>query len=300
MNDSIKQFEIKKDIFINAYSNITFSPEKLGPHAFDLYNEKLLNAFNEIRLKARDECEKEFGDELFCKFAKGLRLRYLNWLSSMSRCASSAIVGGGNFNVARAEKRNAIAMKRLDEIVDYSKNAVSRILSAFEVKTSYRDQKQTELENEVEELRLCNFLNDFLKRKQVDYTKESIINDLINAGFNDKLIDEATWKINQIINGTKLNLSLYKKKIKTIEHQLKDIETMDAVDFDFSSKKIRFENDKENNRFKLFFDEMPSNETTELLKKIAFKYSQSSKAWQAIRTNASYYKLTQLIKLFGN
>ena len=297
MSDLIKQFEIKKDIFINAYSNITFSPEKLGSSAFDSYNEKLVNAFNEIRLKAREECEKEFGAELFCKFAKGLRLRYLNWLSSMSRCASSAIVGGGNFNVSRAEKRNAIAMKRLDEVVDYSKNAISRILSAFEVKTSYRDQKQTELNNALECLRLEIFLNDFLKRKQVDCTKESIINDLIIAGFNSKLIDEATWSISQIITGVKVNESLSKKKIKTIEQQLKDIEAMDAVDFDFASKKITFQNDKENNRFKLFFDEKPSNEIEVLLKKMAFKYAPSSKAWQAIRTSASYYKLTQLIKL---
>lgn len=280
----IQKFEIELAQFVRSYSNITFSTERLGALAHAEYQFTLNEAFEKIGE----------GEE-FEKYAKGLRFRYQSWLSAQTRRASSAIVGGGNFNVAKAEKFNALADKRFAEISRYKESGLKRALKTFEVKISFRHQKQNELTHALEDLRLEIHLNEYLTKGKQAHTKESIVKDLVEAGFNNKLIDDATYRINQIIEGRKINITLAKKKIKTIEQQIKDIEAMDAINFDLSDKKISFVNDKEGNRFKLFFSEKPSVEIISQLKKMAFKYAQSSGAWQAIRTNASAYKIARLI-----
>lgn len=276
----LKQFEIPVEHFIRSYQNVSFSSDRLGSVAYDQYNSALNFALEKIG-----------ENEVFSKYAKGLKFRYESWLAAQSRCVSSVIAGPANFNVAKAEKANAMAYKRLNEIISYKEYGLKRALKTFEVKISFKEQKQNELSYALEDLRLENFLNDYLKKDNQNLTKELITIDLIAAGFNKNLIDDASWRVNEICNGRKINVSLAKKKIKHIEKQLKDIEEMDAINFDFSNTNITFVNDKENNRFKLIFNEKPSIETIQQLKKMAFKYAPSSGAWQAIRTNASAYKI---------
>lgn len=84
----------------SAYRNVSFTPDERAEKTCKMYDELCAEL---VELGKADKLEKF--EKLFTRY-----------LSTKSRCASSAIVGGSGFNVQRAEKRNLAAHKAEGEM----------------------------------------------------------------------------------------------------------------------------------------------------------------------------------------
>ena len=87
--------DLKKDISsqlaVNAYSGISFTPEKRGSSIRDCYAQTLAQDYDDLAKYAETEDEKNLLIEEFARYREGYATKYRAWLSAKSRCLSEAI-----------------------------------------------------------------------------------------------------------------------------------------------------------------------------------------------------------------
>lgn len=128
-NDPIAPYldDIPPDLARAAHHGTSWTPEQRGPQEIGMYARQLAHDFAELaKLATTDDKRADLARE-FERYRAGYRTRYVARLAAMSRCVSTAITGGSNFNVRRAEKANRRAEARTTDLIEYRKRAIAAI-----------------------------------------------------------------------------------------------------------------------------------------------------------------------------
>lgn len=85
--------------------------------------------------------------------------------------------------------------------------------------------------------------------------------------------------------------------IRSVKERIKQLEEIKSIpDIDKTINGIQIKSDKEENRIKIFFPDIPSEEIRTQLKRNGFKWSRYNQCWQRQLNNASIYQAEEIIK----
>lgn len=264
-----------------AYSNLSFSP---GKRAYDIVigNEAELN--DDIKTMPEDERQ---------RYIDNYKKYLFSWLSAMGRCLSSMITGPANFPVRRNQKALDSEHKRLEEFIEWRKNALNSIAKRIEANKP-QEQKDTEqflqLKKQVDRLfdgwGVVNFKgrletvaksgNTELVQKVLDYLKFMQIekNTVLCTSRN------SIWSLANVAE-VKRELEVDKQTAESKEYELNGVKVVENIQAD---------------RIQLFFDGKPKSEIISNLKQNAFKWSPSNMCWQRQLTNNARWATERLLK----
>lgn len=102
-------------------------------------------------------------------------------------------------------------------------------------------------------------------------------------------------------DGTKSNLKMYisslTTNIRNTKKRIDELQTQQAKpDYDQTINGVRIMVDKEENRLKIFFPDIPSPEIRQKLKSRGFHWSPRNKAWQRMPSNQAEYLAEEIAK----
>lgn len=277
-----------KDLANRAGQGISMNPERMG--------EQLLNELE----YGLDRFLAQIPEELRSVYEQRYIAKYSEWLQAMSRTFSVMITGASKFNNRRHEKMN-----------DYEHSARERF-ETWREKVLKRVNRQQRLVGWAEVERLQNKLDQLTELQE----KMKAVNKIVR---NKKLSEieqheelEALGLSNRTINEVMAepqysfqkegfqtyHLSNNLAKIKATEQAIKRhtaMATTEDKEFTFDGGTVAVCNSDE--RIRIFFDEVPDEETRKMLKSNAFKWSPTNKAWQRQLTPNAMYSLKHFVKL---
>jgi len=92
-----------------AHYNTSFSPEKRAEAELSMFDAQIA----EFKALCGDDTER------FNDLSKKYESKFVAHMAAKARCASTMITGGGNFNVARNEKRLAAERSHSDKLEEF-------------------------------------------------------------------------------------------------------------------------------------------------------------------------------------
>lgn len=121
--------DISPELARSAHLQTSFTPEVRSKQERDTYAGTLAEDFANLAELITPEKEhlRPVLESEFARYREGYRVRFQKKLASAARCASWMITGPANFPVARMEKRNRVAHKRLEEMLEFRERALSAI-----------------------------------------------------------------------------------------------------------------------------------------------------------------------------
>lgn len=277
-----------KDLANRAGQGISMNPERMG--------EQLLKELE----YGLDRFLAQIPEELHSVYEQRYIAKYSEWLQAMSRTFSVMITGASKFNNRRHEKMN-----------DYEHSARERF-ETWREKVLKRVNRQQRLVGWSEVERLQNKLDQLTELQE----NMKAVNKIVRNG---KLSDEeqreeledlglSARTIEEIMSGPHYSfekkgfqtyqLSNNLAKIKATEQAIKRhtaMATTDDKEFTFDGGKVAVCNSDE--RIRIYFNDVPDEETRKMLKSNAFKWSPTNKAWQRQLTPNAMYSLKHFVKL---
>lgn len=278
-----KRTEVTLDEFWDAaqsaFNWTSFDPERRGEDTIREHEEELNSDLKNIP----DE-EKE-------RYISNYKKYFSAWLSAQSGCASSAITGGANFNVRRAEaanKREHSAMRKFIAWRERALKAIEKRKEEERPESEKRDEAWKRLRWDIlssaatihriktGEVRgyhkalfvssIYNKVETFAKRGDVEMTQKAI--DCIRD-FNEKYSVVITER-HKFFGLTELA-----EKVKASNEELLNKENQEL---EIKGGKVVY--NYQENRIQLIFDGKPSADIISQLKRAAFKWSPRFGAWQ--------------------
>ncbi|MCA9840178.1 MAG: hypothetical protein KC422_24925 [Trueperaceae bacterium] len=120
------QKDIPYRLAYDAHRGTSFVPEDRALQQQHDYALHLDSVFSKLTELAKEPEQRAVLPSVLQTYKDGYQKRYKANLESRSRIVSTMISGRGNFPVARMEKRNDVANKRLKELIDYTDYAFKR------------------------------------------------------------------------------------------------------------------------------------------------------------------------------
>lgn len=264
---SVSEF---KEIAVNACRLISMDPERMGKHICIECSEDL----NEFLAKIPEELQAEYE-------AKYLQ-KWREWLAALSRCYSVLVTGPARFNNRRHEKMNDYERAARQRLEDWSDKVVKRI-NRQERLTGWQ-----EVERLQEKVDTLQYLQDTMKAankvcRSTKLSEVEKVDELIALGIKEQdaimlLHPTQSWQsvgfaTYQFTN----NLAKIKATQAAIERHKAMAEAEDK-EITFNGGRVVVCNSDERMRF--YFDEIPSVEVRNMMKRNAFKWSPKNGAWQ--------------------
>jgi hypothetical protein len=221
--------------------------------------------------------------EVFNDVANGYRSRYLAALGARSRTASAMIAGPARFPVERNRKRLETAHKRSTEAEEYLTRGMKRLMRAA------RGPIDNSPEAELERVR------QNLSQREEDQERMKAANVALRKG-DDEALRDMDFTDDEIAALKKpdfagrpgypdYKLSNNNAEIRRLRERLASAEarveaaSAGPVESEAAAG-VRMEENAQDDRLRLFFDEKPSDEVRASLKASAFKWSPNAGAWQ--------------------
>ena len=264
---SVSEF---KEMAVNACRMISMDPERMGHHICIECSEELNEFLSKIPEELRDEYE-----------AKYLH-KWREWLAALSRCYSVLVVGPARFNNRRHERMNDYERAAKQRLKDWSEKVVKRI-NRQERLTGWQ-----EVERLQEKVDTLTCLQDTMKAankvcRSTKLSEVEKVDELVALGIKEQnavmlLHPTQSWQgvgfpTYQLQN----NLAKIKATQAAIERHKAMAEAEDK-EITFNGGRVVVCNSDERMRF--YFDEIPSVEVRNLMKRNAFKWSPKNGAWQ--------------------
>lgn len=292
-----------------AYYFISFDPEKRAKNCSDAYRATLHDLALYIKEHAKDEKQQAVAQGVFDTLRNKYKNTVLAMLNSKSRCASSAVVGGGNFNVARAEKRNDIAHRREGEVYTLADNLKKRALKRLNSVYTAQEKQSDDIENMRNRVASAKELQEnmkaankahraFLKDPEGEKVKQ-LIEDL-PAGLQDtvRTYNPAySWEPHPFapfqLQNNNANIKRMEKRLKMLEVKKSAAQEHGKIEQEYNGLKIvrNFTED----RLQLIFEGKPDEDVRTLLKSNGFRWSRKFSAWQRKLTNNAIYSLKHYV-----
>lgn len=303
--------DIDAQIAERAYSNISFRADERGTSEIQRYKEVMVSLARHIEgVAAQDPQKQEMAQSVFDNLRNLYRRETLEYLSSMSRCASSAIVGPANFPVARARKRTEIAQKRAEllfrlagDLPKKAERALSSAVPKVEAMAQELEECRAKLKGLVEKQAFMKKANALYRAKNsqdldqlfLDHFGQEAEKELCfflgtyhggTAGF--KAFEFSNNLAN--IHRTQERLAILTAKT---EKATEEAQQGGPEGVKLNGLEIIF--NYQEDRLQLVFSGKPEEPVRCLLKSHGFKWSPRFSAWQRQLTSNAKYALKQFI-----
>ena len=255
---------------VNSCRGISLDPERMGHHICIECSEEL----NEFLANIPTELQAEYEAKYLNKWRE--------WLAALSRCYSVLVTGPARFNNRRHERMNDYERAARQRLRDWSEKVVKRINRQQRL-TGWQEVErlQSKLDTLTELHEKMKAANKIVRSKKM--SEEEQIDGLVALGLNEKQAVEILkpterWQsvgfpTYQLQN----NLAKIKDTQAAIERHKAMAESEDK-EIAFNGGRVVVCNSEERMRF--YFDEIPSVEVRNLMKRNAFKWSPKNGAWQ--------------------
>ena len=261
---------------VNACRMISMDPERMGKHICIECSEEL----NEFLANIPEELRAEYE-------AKYLQ-KWREWLAALSRCYSVLVTGPARFNSRRHEKMNDYERAARQRLIDWSEKVVKRINRQQRlVGWEEVERLQSKLDTLTDLQEKMKAVNKIVRNGKL--SEEEQREELEALGLSARTIEEIMkgphysfekkgFQTYQLSN----NLAKIKATQAAIERHKAMAEAEDK-EINFNGGRVVVCNSEERMRF--YFDEIPSVEVRNLMKRNAFKWSPKNGAWQRQLTN---------------
>lgn len=291
---SLQEF---RELAYRAFYWTSFSPDKRRDQTIKEHEDQLNSDLENIPEEERE------------RYITNYKKYFSAWLSAHSNCASSAITGGSGFNVRRAEKANNREHARYGDFINWREKALKAIARKIENAKS-PEQKQSEewallkrsilsAAGTIKEINdgtnrysskalfvssIYNKVETFAKKGNVEMVQKAI--DLIRELNKESSIITERHKLFKLPEAS-----------KAISEKLTARSERESEEKPFTGGKIvhNFEED----RLQLIFDEKPSPEIIQQLKKNGFRWSPRFSSWQRQLTGNAVFATNRLLSENG-
>ena len=264
---------------VNACRGISMDPERMGNHICIECSEEL----NEFLANIPTELQAEYEAKYLNKWRE--------WLAALSRCYSVLVTGPARFNSRRHEKMNDYERAARQRLRDWSEKVVKRINHQQRL-TGWQEVErlQSKLDTLTELHEKMKAANKIVRSKKMSEGEQ--IDGLVALGLNEKQAVEILkpterW---QSVGFPTYQLQNNLAKIKDTQAAIERHKAMAEAD----DKEIKFNGGRvvvcnSDERMRFYFDEIPSVEVRNMMKRNAFKWSPKNGAWQRqLTANCKY------------
>jgi hypothetical protein len=119
--------DIPLDLAVRAHAGTSHVPDDRGRQERAGYAATLHTDVNSFGSLVDTDEKRAIWKTEFDQYRQGYRARYIAMLEAKSRCVSTMITGGSNFNVRRAKRTNDRADRRTQELIEYRTRALAAI-----------------------------------------------------------------------------------------------------------------------------------------------------------------------------
>ena len=253
---------------VNACRGISLDPERMGKHICIECSEEL----NEFLAQIPEELQAEYEAKYLNKWRE--------WLAALSRCYSVLVTGPARFNNRRHEKMNDYERAARQRLRDWSEKVVKRINRQQRL-TGWQEVErlQSKLDTLTELHDKMKAVNKIIKSKSL--TEDEQRDELAAIGLDKMEISEVIGELYPWKGYAAASLSNNLAKIKATQAAIERHKAMAEAD----DKEIKFNGGRvvvcnSDERMRFYFDEIPSVEVRNLMKRNAFKWSPKNGAWQ--------------------
>lgn len=294
-----KYYEINEAAARRAKEMISFDDYRDGS-ATETYQrevEQIYQLAEKVAERRSDAAEK--AEKLADQYAKLLADYYNTNFQIDQMCPSVMIAGPAKFPVRKKERqnqawdRNREKYERCKEIEDKIRN----LLSGKEIITSGDPEAAEKLKNKLANLEKAQ---ETMKAVNAFYRKHKTLDGCPNLSW------EQIEKLKSSMNDSWRNdprpfesyqLTNNNAEIRRLKERIKKLEEVKARPADTKEYDgFSVVEDPEAMRIKLLFEDKPSAEIRDVLKKNGFRWSPRANAWQTQLTNNGRYRLERVLK----
>lgn len=288
--------DIPLSVAENAYRGVSFTPERRGQSERAGYAAQLAEDYAHFckMISGEKAVLAPLLEEEFARYREGYRSRLLKKLHSDSRCISWMITGPSNFPTRRNEKRNNVAHKRLEELLEFRQRALAAITKKLcpelrPIMAGDSDALES-LQKKIagEEALLAGY--HAVNKAHKAFLKDPATLDA--APFPEerkKLIRDYkprySWEPHPIAPFEFTNLSANIRRLKKRLESLTEAKATPASETEGTL--ARLEDCPADNRVRLFFPGKPAADVRERLKHAGFRWSPTLGCWQAYRNSST-------------
>jgi hypothetical protein len=290
MSDTKFSGDISPSLAQAAHAGTSMVPEERGRQMLSEYAATLAEDYANLERLATTDDKRALLAEEFARYRAGYRAKYTAWLHSRSRCLSTMITGPSNFNVRRNEKRNAVADRRNQDLLDFRERALKAIrrtlcpelapIMAGDADATERlADKIAKAEATHERMKAINRAYDAFKKDPASLDK-SDLSDAEKAAVR-KWTPEFSFDRHPFPPYALSNSSANIRRMKERLEQVSRAKTETTTQAEGTAAK--YEDCPPDNRVRLFFPGKPSAEIRDTLKSGGFRWTPSLGCWQAYR-----------------
>jgi hypothetical protein len=279
----------------NAYSGISFNPERRGTQIVNDYGEELNADIEELK-------KENINDDIIAEYVERYKKFFSSYLSAKSRTFSVMITGAGNFPVRRHEKANRSEQRHYEIFREWRQRAKKSIVRKAAPKKTY----SSELERYKAELESMKKMHELMKEgnKRIKQAKAKgeDISQYLKDTFNiaPHMIDW-TLKFGFGLTNNNANMKRVEERIKELEkkEQMRNEQPEKEHIYKWGKIVLNYELD----RIQVFFETRPTNEELYKYKQLglnSFNWSPSNAAWQRKITNNAIYQTKRMIQAIND
>ena len=293
----------------NSYSMSSFDPERRAENDKKMFGASMLNLYNSSVEEAKENNRLEEYNEAFERYYAVILKKNKEVISARTGTFSTAVTGGAGIKSSQIRKNEAKQKREYEinkELIDYIEKAEKKLNEvARNPDQFYKDQaiKRTD-KNAIEKLNqkieLLEAEKDFIKRSEKackEYQKTKDFSVFEKYNIPQKEAKEYVEQIERhglpLIKGSS-SISAEIRRVKERIALLEKSKASEDENFDIENGRILV--NKEAQRVQIFFDNIPDANTRDALKKRAFKWAPSAKAWQRTLTGNAIDAVKYLIK----
>jgi len=268
---------------VRAFYGTSQDPERRGE---SLWRDYLATVCRLDELMDNEHITEEFRDRTL----KSLDQNYSAWTSAMSRCMSTLVTGPANFPTRRNQKANDAEHRRCTELSDWLKYIENKI---DKLKHPERrpvmagdDDAVSRLEEKIQKAEewqgIMKAANKVIKSKKLNQNEKiRKVMDVCSATEEAayRLVTKSDWPGPGF---PRFELTNNNANIRRMKQRLEKIKRDKAAPvFEKEVGDIRIEENRADNRVRIYFPGKPDAETRAALKSHGYRWSPKNTAWQA-------------------
>jgi hypothetical protein len=279
----LTHLEELKELSYRAFYWTSHDPEGRGLRT-------LINFDNELTQDLEKIPENE------ADYFKAKYIAYLHtWLCACSRCASSFITGGAGFNTRKAEIANNSERNRYDDFREWREWQFKQIAKRQELAKSPEERNSELIDQITKDIILTfkegngSYFYSLLYQRVEKYAYKGMV-DVIKAAVAEVV------KQNDIYNRITQRHKFFKLVELAEKHASKIEATKETLNKEEEIEGVKVIHNTDLDRLQLIFEGKPAQDIITLLKKNAFRWSPSNKAWQRQLTPNAIYAANKVIE----
>lgn len=296
--------DLDLSLCVRAHAGTSHVPEDRGLQERAGYARTLRADLAALRDLARNDDDNAWIAQAFNEYRQGYATCYRAMLAARAQCVSTMIAGPSNFNVRRANKRNATADRRTAELGEYRLKALARmrkhlrpeegpVMAGDDDAIERLEAQLAEAQRKQEHMKAVNAC---IRKYRSAGEAVQIAHLVSTCGISGALAQT-------LIEGDPLDRKGYATyqltnngaNIRRLNERLEQLRKAKATPiFEAEGRYGRVEDDPPANRVRVYFPAKPEARVIDTLKRSGFRWAPSNGAWQAYR-NAHTVKIAREI-----